>query len=74
MTSLFEDKAFNLGSFLRRSLLWGKELVEKESRWRVGNGWSIHIYKDHWISWLSTFKIVSPPGLGEWAAVDALKL
>ncbi|KAK3225535.1 hypothetical protein Dsin_005397 [Dipteronia sinensis] len=47
-----------------KSLLWGKELTEKGSRWRVGNGKSVRIYKDRWIPRLSTFKVFSPHFFG----------
>ncbi|KAK0608384.1 hypothetical protein LWI29_029944 [Acer saccharum] len=60
-------------SFLWKSLVWGGQLVERGYRWRVGTGRSIYIYKNRWISRESTFKIISPPMLGEWATVDELK-
>ncbi|KAK2645797.1 hypothetical protein Ddye_020992 [Dipteronia dyeriana] len=53
--------------------MWGRELVEKGSRWRVGDGTSIKIYKDRWIPRLSAFKIISPQVLGEWPMVNDLK-
>ena len=54
--------------------MWGKELIELGSRWRVGNGWSISIYKDRWIPRLSTFKIMTFSILGDKAPVSVLKL
>ncbi|KAK3225473.1 hypothetical protein Dsin_005335 [Dipteronia sinensis] len=51
------------GSFLWNSLLWGKDLLEKGLRWRVGNGASIRIYKDKWVPRPHTFNILSAPSL-----------
>ncbi|KAK3218383.1 hypothetical protein Dsin_012353 [Dipteronia sinensis] len=73
-TSFLDAKKSSSGSFLWSSLVWGRELVEKGSRWRVGTGQSIKIYKDRWIPRLSTFRIVSPMVLGEWSSMDSFKL
>ena len=72
-SSFSEAKATKSSSFLWKSLVWGRELIEKVSRWRVGNGRSIRIYRDRWIPRLFTFKIYSPPMLGVIATVDMLK-
>ncbi|KAK3189240.1 hypothetical protein Dsin_028801 [Dipteronia sinensis] len=61
-------------SFLWKSLMWGRELIDKNARWRVSGGMSIHIYKDQWIPRQSTFKVFSPQLLGENAIVNSLKL
>lgn len=37
-----------------------KEIIEKGSRWNVGNGERIHIRKDRWLPTLESFKVVSP--------------
>ncbi|KAH0972719.1 hypothetical protein GBA52_024875 [Prunus armeniaca] len=50
-------------SFIWRSLHWGKELLNKGLRWRVGNGESIQIYTDKWLPVPSLFRIMSPPQL-----------
>ncbi|KAK2659904.1 hypothetical protein Ddye_006437 [Dipteronia dyeriana] len=73
-SSLFDAKICKAGSFLWKSLVCGKDLVEKAFRWRVGSSHSIQISKDRWIPRLSTFKIMSPPILGESATFDRLKL
>ncbi|KAK2662526.1 hypothetical protein Ddye_001100 [Dipteronia dyeriana] len=52
--------------------MWGKEIVDAGSRWRVGDGKSIHIYKDHWIPRPTTFRPTSPSFLGENSTVDKL--
>ncbi|KAK3211950.1 hypothetical protein Dsin_016656 [Dipteronia sinensis] len=59
-------------SFVWNSLMWGKDVLDAGLRWRVGGGSSIHIYKDRWVPRPSTFKILSPPSLGDDATVDKL--
>ncbi|KAL5752202.1 hypothetical protein ACOSP7_022383 [Xanthoceras sorbifolium] len=61
------------GSYVWRSLMWGRELLEVGSCWHIGDGNSILIYKDRWISRPSKFQILSPPVLVEFAMVDQLK-
>lgn len=34
-------------SFIWRSILWGREVIKKGFRWRVGNGKRISVYKDN---------------------------
>ena len=36
-------------SYTRRSLMYGKRLVQKGLQWRVGDGNTIHTYEDNWI-------------------------
>ena len=57
-------------SFVWKSLMWGKEIISAGSRWRVGNGAKIRIYKDQWILRPSTFSHLSPHVLGEIDMVD----
>jgi len=37
------------GSFARRSILKGREVIKKGAQWRVRNGESILIYQDKWL-------------------------
>jgi hypothetical protein len=37
-------------SYTWRSLMYGKQLLQKGLLWRVGDGKQIHIYEDNWIS------------------------
>ena len=59
-TSFLDAKSNMVGSFLWKSLVWGRELIVRGSRWRIGNGRSVQVYKDRWIPRESTFKIFSP--------------
>ena len=37
-SSFMEGKTDSYPSFMWRSILWGREVVEKGLRWRIGNG------------------------------------
>ncbi|KAL5556823.1 hypothetical protein UlMin_039059 [Ulmus minor] len=52
-------------SLVWRSLVWGREIIEKRSRWRVGSGKNIDIFKDRWLPEPSNFKVTTPilPGV-----------
>lgn len=52
-------------SFIWRSILWGREVIKRGFRWRVGNGRSISVYKNNWLQRPDTFKSFSPPILLE---------
>ncbi|KAK3198882.1 hypothetical protein Dsin_022297 [Dipteronia sinensis] len=60
------------GSFIWKSLGWGREIIVAGSRWRVGNGSKIRIYKDHWIPRPTTFRPLSPTFVDENAMVSQL--
>ncbi|KAH9656896.1 putative reverse transcriptase/RNA-dependent DNA polymerase [Citrus sinensis] len=65
----FKDNQFltaKLGSkpsFIWRSILWGRQVIHKGIRWRIGNGQQVQIYKGNWIPKPTSFKPVSPPSL-----------
>ena len=46
--SIFEAKSSS-GSFVWKSILWSKVLIETGSSWRIGSGESVRIYKDAWL-------------------------
>ncbi|KAK0592975.1 hypothetical protein LWI29_028449 [Acer saccharum] len=73
-TSVLQASCGNSCSFLWRSFMWGKELLEAGLRWRIGTGNSVFIYKDCWLPRPSTFKPFSPPRLGQTAKVHELML
>ncbi|KAK2652480.1 hypothetical protein Ddye_012336 [Dipteronia dyeriana] len=73
-SSILHAEAGSSSSYMWRSFMWGKELLEKGVRWRVGSGEAILVYKDHWLPRPSTFKVYSPPILREDTLVSDLKL
>ena len=44
-------------SYLWRSLMAGKQILEEGSRWRVGNGQSIDVWRDRWLAKPPTYKV-----------------
>ena len=57
-TSIFEAKLAS-GSFAWKSILFARNLVEREARWRVGDGKSIRIFHDSWLLNSPVGKVVS---------------
>ncbi|KAK0588291.1 hypothetical protein LWI29_037252 [Acer saccharum] len=45
-------------SHLSWSLCWGRGLLEKGTKWRIGTGAAVAIYSDRWLPRLSTFQNV----------------
>ncbi|PRQ18658.1 putative reverse transcriptase zinc-binding domain-containing protein [Rosa chinensis] len=61
--NVMEAKLGSNASFLWRSFIWGKELLEKGVRWRVGDGRSIKVFGDPWVPGLENFKLSSRNGV-----------
>ncbi|KAL9413382.1 hypothetical protein AB3S75_041953 [Citrus x aurantiifolia] len=59
-------------SYIWRSLLWGRQVILKGCRWRIGNGMSVLIYRDNWIQRPSTFQPFSTPKMSPEAKVAEL--
>ncbi|KAL6961204.1 hypothetical protein U1Q18_052490 [Sarracenia purpurea var. burkii] len=58
--------------FVWRSLLLGREILERGMIWRVAKGDNIKIYSDRWIPRQKSLKIFSPPILGREKLVKEL--
>ncbi|KAL5570996.1 hypothetical protein UlMin_020593 [Ulmus minor] len=56
------------------SILWGREVIELGSQWRVGSGESIRVTEDRWIPKSNSFKILDPPLLPENIRVSELRI
>ncbi len=60
-------------SYIWRSICEAKEILINGTRWRVGRGDKIKIWKDRWLPSPSTFRVISPvSGLDPEATVDTL--
>lgn len=56
----------NIGSkpsFIWRSVLRGRQVIQKGFRWRIGDGKSAKVNKSNWIPILSTFRPISAPAM-----------
>ena len=60
--SILEVKEGNW-SFTWKSILKGREIIQKGRVWRVGNGSSIRIFHDNWLLVPSCKKVLSTPNL-----------
>ena len=47
-------------SFAWRSIMAAQHLVKRGLRWQVGDGWSIRVWQDQWLTTRSTYRFVTP--------------
>ncbi|KAL0014096.1 hypothetical protein SO802_001165 [Lithocarpus litseifolius] len=47
-------------SYMWRSLMAAKEIIEAGSRWLIGNGRKVHIWRDRWLPSPDSFRVISP--------------
>ncbi|KAK2650956.1 hypothetical protein Ddye_018445 [Dipteronia dyeriana] len=73
-SSIVQVSDCSYGSFLWKSFVWGKELLDAGSRWCIADGSSVSIYHDRWLPRPISFKVQSPPVLDIFAKVGCLKL
>lgn len=57
--SHFNSKPKSGSSPIWKVILWGRELLEKGTRWRIGNGEAVEM-TEAWIPRPTTFKLISP--------------
>ena len=48
-------------SFAWRSIMAAQDVIKSGSRWQVGDGSSVQIWLDKWLSQQTTFRVISPP-------------
>lgn len=56
----FKAKLGSNPSFVWRSVLWGRDVLQKGLRWMIGNGDKVSIYNINWLPRPQTFKPFSP--------------
>lgn len=59
-------------SYIWRSILWGKQVILKGLRWRIGDGRRVQIYHHCWLPRHTTFKPFSQPKLPPESTVSEL--
>ncbi|KAH7572246.1 hypothetical protein JRO89_XS04G0226300 [Xanthoceras sorbifolium] len=67
------DAKFSAEEVRQALILWGRALIEKGSRWRVGSGSSVSILQDRWLPCPSSFKIIASCSIAGDAMVASLK-
>ncbi|XP_030478036.1 uncharacterized mitochondrial protein AtMg00310-like [Cannabis sativa] len=72
-SSFLEAKIGGVGSFVWRSILWGRKIIEKGTRWRVLSGKDIRINEDKWLPRPLTFTLRTPAKVPKGTTVDTLK-
>ena len=73
-TDFLNAKVGSSPSFIWRSILWGRQVLQKGTRWRIENGEKIQIQASNWIPRPTTFKPIVEPSLPTGAKVSELIL
>ncbi|XP_060974139.1 uncharacterized protein LOC133039295 [Cannabis sativa] len=71
--SFLEAKVGGYGSFIWRSILWGREIIAKGTRWRVLSGKDIRINEDKWLPRPLTFSLRTQAKVPKGTTMDKLK-
>ncbi|KAL4626130.1 hypothetical protein ACB092_05G073600 [Castanea dentata] len=59
--SIMEATNLRSGSYAWRSILKGRDVLQRGARWQVGNGKSIKIWQDYWLPRKHPLQVVSYP-------------
>ena len=59
-------------SYAWKSILYGRDVIEKGARWRIGDGCSVKIWQHHWLPIKHPTRISSPLESMENATMDLL--
>ena len=60
------------GSYVWKSILYGRDVIEKGVRWRIGDGCMVKIWQHHWLPIKHPTRISSPLKSMESATMDLL--
>ncbi|KAK9214864.1 hypothetical protein WN944_006864 [Citrus x changshan-huyou] len=70
--SFLEASLGSKPSYIWRIILWGREVLIKGCRWRIGDGKQINIFNNSWIPRPTIFKSTTPPNLASGTCVAEL--
>uniref|UniRef100_A0A803PAJ6 RNase H type-1 domain-containing protein n=1 Tax=Cannabis sativa TaxID=3483 RepID=A0A803PAJ6_CANSA len=70
--NFFEAKLGHYGSAIWKSILWGREILIKGSRWCIGDGRTIRINEDPWIPRGYPFTLRSKVRIPEGVTINSL--
>uniref|UniRef100_A0A803NIX7 Reverse transcriptase zinc-binding domain-containing protein n=1 Tax=Cannabis sativa TaxID=3483 RepID=A0A803NIX7_CANSA len=73
-SNILDAKKGSSASSVWRALLWGREIIVKGARWRVGSGEDIDIVKDRWLPRPLSFKPLINPDIPTNTKVVDLRL
>lgn len=73
-SSIMEASVSSNPSFIWRSLIWSRDVLDEGLVWKIGNGESINIRKDKWITTNDSGKISSSLPLNNITKVSDLLL
>ena len=59
--TIMEAKDSRMGSYAWRSILIGRDVIQRGARWRVGDGKKIRIWQDHWLPRKHSPQVLSFP-------------
>lgn len=62
-SDFMEAKLGSNPSYIWQSILWGREVIHKGLRWRIGDGKLVKVYQSGWLPRSVTFKPISPKSL-----------
>uniref|UniRef100_A0A803NWY3 RNase H type-1 domain-containing protein n=1 Tax=Cannabis sativa TaxID=3483 RepID=A0A803NWY3_CANSA len=72
-SNFLEAKVGGYGSFMWRSILWGRQIIDKGIRWRVQSGREVRINEDKWLPRPTTFSLRIPAKFSQGTTLDQIK-
>uniref|UniRef100_A0A803Q9W0 Reverse transcriptase n=1 Tax=Cannabis sativa TaxID=3483 RepID=A0A803Q9W0_CANSA len=72
-SNFLEAKVGGFGSYMWRSILWGRQIIDKGIRWRVMAGRDVRINEDKWLPRPSTFSLRTPAHVPQGTTINTIK-